>query len=160
VLVDLQVRLEPVVYELSCLKPANATKEVISPLVSEITVIIHDSVTLLNGLVGRPVEEILVAVDGTAQIAVGDLAALVGGILNLLFSACGGLIGLVGIDVALVISLLAPIGSAIGLLLEIVLKLVGDVLGDIVGAILALIGDIVPIILKLSVSVCISIFGL
>ncbi|KAA1477928.1 hypothetical protein DENSPDRAFT_845106 [Dentipellis sp. KUC8613] len=160
VLTDLTSKLEPVVAELNFIVAGNATEQALGPIVNDVKSTVQDAVNALNVLVGQPVDALLKTVDGTAQIAVGDLAKLVAGILTLVFTALGRILGLVGVDVALVIKIVSPLVEVIGALLSIVLKLVGSVLGDLVGAVVGLIGAIVPVILQINVAAIISILGL
>ncbi|TFY68095.1 hypothetical protein EVG20_g3694 [Dentipellis fragilis] len=160
VLTDLTSKLEPVVAELNFIVAGNATEQALGPIVNDVKSVVQDAVNALNILVGQPVDALLKTVDGTAQIAVGDLAKLVAGILTLVFTALGRILGLVGVDVALVIKIVSPLVEVIGALLSIVLKLVGGVLGDLVGTVVGLIGTVVPVILQINVAAVISFLGL
>ncbi|TFY77768.1 hypothetical protein EWM64_g6244 [Hericium alpestre] len=154
---DLTDKLTPITGELNFIVTGNATQEVLGPIVDDIKSIIQDAVSTLNTLVGKPVDEILVSVDGTVKLTLGDVAELVAGVLTIVFTAIGKVLRLASIDVSVVVSILAPIAELVAALLSVVLKLVGGVLGDVVGAVLPLIGGLIPVILQLNVAGVISI---
>lgn len=60
----------------------NATVEAINPIVDQIKTIINGAIDDVNTLAGQPVEVILAAVEGTAQISTQELAKLVADLLN------------------------------------------------------------------------------
>ena len=51
--------------------------DTIKPIVGEITTAISASIVDVTALIGQPAEVIMATVDGTAQIAVAELATLV-----------------------------------------------------------------------------------
>ena len=59
--------------------------------VTEVTSLIQSATTSLSGLVGQPQAQVLVKLDGSGLLSVGDVAGLVGGLLNTVFGVLGPL---------------------------------------------------------------------
>ncbi|EIM79660.1 uncharacterized protein STEHIDRAFT_173009 [Stereum hirsutum FP-91666 SS1] len=160
IFVELQVSLVPVVAELNYIVTDNCTSDALTPIITDVTNVISAAVTDLNALVGQSAAVILVNVDGTAQLALADVAKLVADVLNLVFSAVGHVLGLANVDISVVVSVCAPLGEIIASLLNVVVSLVGALLGDVLGALLPLIGGLTNVIVNLNVATLLSILNL
>ncbi|GJE93628.1 hypothetical protein PsYK624_097880 [Phanerochaete sordida] len=146
--------------ELKYITASNCTLDVLRPIMGEITTTISASIVEVQGLIGQPAEVILATVDGTAQIAISDLAQLVADLLILVFGAIGVVLNIGGGALAAVLPLLVVVGDVLGCFVALLLNVVGGVAGGLTVAVLGLIGSIVQIILRLNVSVLISVIGI
>lgn len=160
ILTDLTDNLSVPVAELKFITASNCTVDVLRPIMGEITSTIASSIVEVQGLIGQPAEVILATVDGTAQIAVKDLAQLVADLLILVFGALGVILNIGGNALTVVMPLLVTVGDVLGCFVALLLNVVGGVAGGLTVAVLGLIGSIIQVILRLNISVLISVVGI
>ena len=123
-----------------CLTSANATVEVITPILTDIVSIIGVAVTDLKALVGADISVILCSVDGTVVVAVSVVAQLLADILIALFGALGFVLTVVA-DVSILVDAIVNcgLGSIICDLLTIVFQLVDGLLAALIPLVLSLV---------------------
>ncbi|KAK7689508.1 hypothetical protein QCA50_007300 [Cerrena zonata] len=160
VLEKTKYEVTPVVQKFHYFTKQNCTVENVTPVVEELKVVLTGAIADLHALVGVDVN-ILLLTEGGVKVTVDVVAKLVAEILILVFGALGFVLTLVeGALYVTLCNLFAVVGGLVGTILSVVLSLVGSVLGGLVVAIVALLGDVIAIILKLNISVCISLLGL
>ncbi|OSC98845.1 hypothetical protein PYCCODRAFT_903408 [Trametes coccinea BRFM310] len=158
---DAQNQLVAPTQQLKFATKQNATADALGGPIGEIKTILTNTVSLVQGLAGKPIEDILVSVDGTAKLTAAELAPILAGVITLVFEALGAVLTVLGgAVVPAVFSLLADVGALVGTLLAAVLALVGSVLGDLVAILVPLLSNVVPFILNLNVATIISLLGL
>ncbi|THH18161.1 hypothetical protein EW146_g2791 [Bondarzewia mesenterica] len=160
VLTGLTTSLQPLCGELGYIVAGNATHEAVQPIIADVTVVISDAVNALNNLVDKPVADILLTVDGTAQITLTEVAQLLAGVICLVFGALGHVVGCVKGDISAIVTVIVPVGQLVAGLVAIVIKLVGAVLGDVLVALIPLIVDVKLTILHLNLTALISVLCL
>ncbi|CDO76401.1 hypothetical protein BN946_scf184937.g15 [Trametes cinnabarina] len=160
-----QAQLVPFTQQLKFATKQNATAEGLAAPIDEIKTILTNTVGLVQGLIGQPVEVVLATVDGTAKLTIEELAPIVGSVVILVFDALGAVLTLLGGGVIpAVFDLLAGVGAVVGTLLAAVFALLGQVVPDVV-AILAstlrtVLHDVVPFILHLNIATVLHLLGL
>ena len=121
------------------LTPANATAEVITPVLTGVVSIIADATVELQALVGLDISLILAPVDGTTVVTVGVIAQLVADILILITGV-----------LAVVLKVVADVKILLDVIVAVAL---GDCLCGLISAVLALVADLliylVPLVLGL-----------
>ena len=138
------------IFNSDCLTSANATVEVITPILTDIVTIIGEAVIDLKALVGADISVILCSVDGTVTVAVSVVAQLLADILIALFGALGFVLTVVA-DVSILVDAIVScaLGSCLCGLISIILQLVDGLLACLIPLVLSL----VDVILTLGLNV-------
>ncbi|KAI0916627.1 hypothetical protein AcW1_010177 [Taiwanofungus camphoratus] len=161
ILQDVTTQVTPYTVQLQYLKQSNATIDVITPIVNNIKGVLGGALGDVNGLVGQSTSVILATVDGTAQVTVTELAQIIAGLMTLIFDAVSVVLDVVSSDLSdCVTSLLCTVGELLGCLVCAIAMLVGSSLHGLLSAVVGLVGSLFPIIIKLNVSVFISLLGI
>ncbi|OBZ78248.1 hypothetical protein A0H81_01757 [Grifola frondosa] len=161
ILADVQTKVTTYTQELTFITQANATVEVLTPIVTNIKVILTGALVEINGLVGQPAEIILASVDGTAKVTVVELANIISGLLIIVFEALNAVLAVVSITAkAAVVALLGTVGEILGCLICAIIMLVGGILTDLVFTLKPLLVSISTILTNLNVVVIVSVLGL
>ncbi|KAI0666427.1 hypothetical protein C8Q78DRAFT_1059477 [Trametes maxima] len=156
-----QAKIAPAAAQIKAVNKQNATVAAISGPANTIKAALTDAATQIHGLAGEPVEVILVAVEGTALLAVHEVAALLAAVIITVFEALGAVLTLLGgaVEPAL-FELLVAVGALVGTVLAAVLAIVGAVLVDLIVVLVPLLGAVIPFILHLNIALLISLLGL
>jgi len=149
ILVDLKVNLDVQVTELKCLTKANATVEVITPILGEIVEIIGGAVVDLQALVGAELSVILCSVDGTVEVTVAVIAQLLADVLCLVIGALGFVLTVVA-DVTILVDIIVKValGDCLCSLIKAVLALVDGLLVCLIPLVLGLVDTILALSLN------------
>ncbi|KAH8096850.1 hypothetical protein BXZ70DRAFT_944800 [Cristinia sonorae] len=160
IVAEVHAKVTPFVAQLHTLTVANATVEVVHPIVTEIKDVVAGAVVEVVALAGAKPSVILASVDGTVQVTVVVLAKLIADLLILIFGALGFVLSVCDVSlVAALIPCLCIVADILGCLICAIFSLCGGLLVGLVGAVVALIGAILPIIARLNVVVLVSIFA-
>ncbi|KAH8109930.1 hypothetical protein DFH11DRAFT_1514948 [Phellopilus nigrolimitatus] len=146
ILTTLTNDLSAVIGKLNSLTGDNCTNTTVQPLLNQVVDIVGTAVSDIKKLVGAPVATILASVDGTAQVAVTEVAKLLANVLTLVVNALGAVLKLVGGDLSILGPVLATVGKTLSDLVSGVLSVVDGLLTDLV----PLIGSLVPTLTQLA----------
>ncbi|TCD66871.1 hypothetical protein EIP91_000769 [Steccherinum ochraceum] len=158
ILTDVHTKIQPHILELNSLVKANATVEVVTPIVVEIKGVVVDAVVEVIALAGASADVILAGVDGGVQVTVAVLAQIIADLLILVFGALGFVLSICA-DVTVMIPCLCIVADVIGCLICAVFSLVGSLLVGIIGAVVVLIAAILPVIAQLNILVLVNVFA-
>ncbi|KAF8549524.1 hypothetical protein OG21DRAFT_1555082 [Imleria badia] len=112
VLTDLTSTVTPLANQLLYATADNATQEILTPIIGDISTAVTGAVSSLNLLVGLPVDVILASVDGTTILAASDIATILATVVNLIFTATNAVLLVVDITIYEVIyTLLGALGQ-------------------------------------------------
>ncbi|THH19882.1 hypothetical protein EUX98_g8690 [Antrodiella citrinella] len=157
IIADLNVKIGPSVLQLNSVVKANATVEVITPIVMNLKGVIGDAVVEVINLADAAPTTILATVDGTAQVTVSILAGIIGDLLLLVFGALNIVLNVCDASVvSALIPVLTIVANSIGCLICAIFSLCGGLLVGLVGAVATIVVSIGPIITRLSVTVLVS----
>ncbi|KAI0260742.1 hypothetical protein BC834DRAFT_973196 [Gloeopeniophorella convolvens] len=162
ILTEAKVKIAPIVEPFNYLTSQNATVVVIKPIVAQLNVVLYDVVNDVKALVGRPVAEILVGLNGV-QCTVDDIVSLLGAIITLVFDVLAKVLLVVTVDVSAILAILTPVVYAVIALVTVVLQIVVVVLGEtVVSAVYTILTspDILNVCVKLSVGSIINLIHL
>jgi len=153
--------ITPITEKLTCIKSGDgATIEVISPIIAELKVAIKKVIVDVKVLVSLPLEKILCTAVGGVLDALA-IAKLLACLLNLVFGACGSILGVVSVSVkAELCPLLSDVGCLLGSLLCDVLGLVSSLVSQIILCLLPQITGCYSILKLLDIKIIISVLGL
>ncbi|ETW75568.1 hypothetical protein HETIRDRAFT_430878 [Heterobasidion irregulare TC 32-1] len=125
--------------------------------VTKVTSLIQSVTTSLSDLVVQTQAQVLAKLDGSGLLSVGDVAGLVGGLLNI-FGVLGPLTTGSGAFGGL--GLLTPLLSVVELLVSVVVTLLGTTVSSLLSILLPLILGLVPQLLSLVISFLLGLLGL
>ncbi|KAI0712873.1 hypothetical protein C8Q72DRAFT_799263 [Fomitopsis betulina] len=138
---------------------ANATLEVLSPIVADIKGVLGDALVDINALVGLS-EDVVLGLEGGLLLTVTEVAAAIVGLLTVVLEAVGAVLDVVLTENSdCVLVLLSSLVEVLGCLICAISMLVGPFLGGLITLVVSLLGGLTGILATLKVTVLISIFG-
>ncbi|KAI0084942.1 hypothetical protein BDY19DRAFT_909385 [Irpex rosettiformis] len=156
--------LTPLTQELQGLGPNDLTEARISPIVGSITVILDEVIADVKLLVGQEAAIVLATVDGTAIVALHDLAIIVSELVHLILTAIGVVLSLLSAHPiaagAAIRALLFQVGQLVGTVVITVIQVVGVLLPGLQAAIVVLLGDVQLIIIQLGLTLLGGLLGI
>ncbi|KAF8121797.1 hypothetical protein EV363DRAFT_1184196 [Boletus edulis] len=135
VLTDLTNTVTPLANQLLYANSGNATQEILTPIIGDISTAVTVAVSSMNLLVGQPTEVILASVDGTTILTASEISVLLAVVINLIFTAASTVLLVVDIAIYSIISAL-----------EVAFSLLSIVLGLVVGLLAPLLILIAPVL--------------
>ncbi|THH26552.1 hypothetical protein EUX98_g7627 [Antrodiella citrinella] len=157
IIADLHVNISPSILQLNSVVKANATVEVITPIVLNLKSVIADAVVEVINLTNAAPTTILATADGTAQVTVSVLASIIGDLLIFVFGALNVVLNVCDVSVvSALIPVLCIVADILGCLICAIFSLCGGLLVGLVGAVATIVVSIGPIITRLSITVLIS----
>ncbi|KZT06620.1 uncharacterized protein LAESUDRAFT_759132 [Laetiporus sulphureus 93-53] len=154
------VKVTEYTVEFHYLTAANATIDIIEPIVLDIKAVLGDALTEINALVGESTSVILGTTDGVL-LTVAEVAGAIVGLLTLILEAVAAVLAVVSSDaLECVTALLAGLAEVLGCLVCAILLLVNGSLSGLISLIVSLAGDVLNILVTLKVTVLISILGI
>ncbi|GJE88830.1 hypothetical protein PsYK624_049170 [Phanerochaete sordida] len=141
---------------IAAITPANCTVDALTPVVVDIKAKVNVAITAIGKLSGQPLDVVI-----GAGIDVNAFAAIVADLVVFIFTAIRVCLTVcVGVNVSAVLALLCGLGEVIGALIVAILHVCAGLFVGLDVAIFGLIGVVVDVIVKLNVSVIISVFGI
>ncbi|KAI0788923.1 hypothetical protein BC629DRAFT_469342 [Irpex lacteus] len=157
ILSNVTAELTPLIAELKSITAANATTEVVGPILDSVKSILSPAINDINALVGQPAKTILAAGDGSGQISVFALSQSLTNVFTLAFTGLDSvhsaattaqdadLTGLIGDLVSTVTDLLSAVLTLVGDLLE-------GILSGLASGLTALVDGLMSVLTDLGVS--------
>ncbi|KIP05742.1 hypothetical protein PHLGIDRAFT_36293 [Phlebiopsis gigantea 11061_1 CR5-6] len=149
--------LGPAIAELHLITQVNATVDVLTPIVADISATLNAAIGEVNALRGQPTAVILAGIDVDALISVAGLASLVADLINTVFIALGAVLNVAAsVNISVVIPLLVSVGALVGTLVTAVVTVGGSAVLGLVPAVLVLVHDVLAIIAHLNITALIG----
>ncbi|KAF5332329.1 hypothetical protein D9758_016111 [Tetrapyrgos nigripes] len=143
----LETSVTPLVIELKYLTSANATAEIVGPLVYGIKDAVNVAIGDVKVLSGVAVDTVLSTATGVLSLV--DIAKIIASVVCLIFSALGHVLHVVSaVEKGAVYPLLCEVGALVGELLKLILALVADLLA----VLLPLLAKIITVVVNLSLA--------